>query len=158
MRALLVSLLVLVPTFAAALPNEFTQEGLLIDAQGRALEGAHAITARIYAADVGGQPAFEERHPVVTLFDGYYAIAIGSRIALDPTLFNQPALWLAIAIDDGDELTPRTALRKVPAAMVADVALTVVGDINPSSVSVDDRLVINGDGEWVGPAAELQGP
>jgi hypothetical protein len=46
----------------------------------------------------------------------------------------------------------------VPAAMVADVALTVVGDINPSSVSVDDRLVINGDGEWVGPAAGLQGP
>ena len=42
--------------------------------------------------------------------------------------------------------------------MRADIALAVPGNINPPSVTIHDRLVINDEGEWVGSPAGLRGP
>ncbi len=101
---------------------------------------------------------FDEQHPAVPFVGGYYAIAIGAEQPLDGALFRREGLWLGISIDRGEELSPRTPLRKVPASFVADVALDAVGDIHPDSVSIGDRLVIDGDGRWVGDPVGLQGP
>ncbi|MGK0358684.1 MAG: hypothetical protein ACI9U2_000977 [Bradymonadia bacterium] len=146
------------PAVSAALPNEFVQEGLIIDAQGRALAGAHDIVMRLYATDIGGAPLWEETHVNVEVFDGYYAVSLGSIQALAPTLFTRDEIYLSIAIDGGNELAPRTAVVKVPAAFAADVARNVTGDITPNSVAVGGQPVIDVNGRWVGDPTGLVGP
>ena len=143
---------------AQALPDEYAQEGLVLDVDGLPMEGRHQITVRLYAAAAGGAPLYLEVHPNVDLFEGYYFVAIGSRTPLDRSLFTRNTLFYSIAIDDGAELAPRTPLRKVPAAMVADVALSVKGDIDVTSVSVGGQRVINDAGRWVGDPTGLVGP
>ena len=150
--ALLLTVLgaVWLPAAAWALPDQILQEGLLLDDGDQPLEGQHRLRVRLYPAAAGGQPIFEEVHPAVVVFQGYYAIAIGSEQALPDGIFARPALYLGLSIDGGPELTPRTPLGKVPAAFVADVAQDAVGDIHPSTVSIGERLVIDGNGRWVG--------
>ena len=46
MRKLLILLAILTPGLATALPDTYTQEGLLVDANGVALAGAHDLTVR----------------------------------------------------------------------------------------------------------------
>ncbi len=159
MRWWWVFLSVLAPVAAQALPNQFAQEGILLDANGDPLEGARTVRVRLYAAAMGGAPVFEERHVGVQLFEGYYSVAVGSLVALDPALFASPQLYLAISIDDGPDLAPRTPLRKVPAAMHADIAVNATGDITPRSVAIAGvGQVINAQGRWVGNPTGLQGP
>ncbi|MCA9526388.1 MAG: hypothetical protein KC549_08850, partial [Myxococcales bacterium] len=158
MRKLLILLAILTPGLATALPDTYTQEGLLVDANGVALAGAHDLTVRLYAAAQGGAPLFSEVHRDVDLFEGYYAIAVGSVQPLSADLFERPSLYMGFSIDGGNELTPRTPLNKVPAAFVANVARNVTGDITPNSVSVGGQPVINENGEWVGNPTGLRGP
>ena len=158
MRKLLTLLMIALPGVSLGLPNQFVQEGLLVDRNGAPLDGAHSITLRLYAAAAGGAPLFEEVHANVQLFDGYYAVQVGSIRALDPALFARPELHLGIVIDNGAELAPRTPMTKVPAAFVADVATNVTGNITPRTVSIGGRVIINENGQWVGNPAGLAGP
>ena len=150
--------IVSLPALSWALPNEFVQEGLIIDAQGRALDGAHEIVMRLYATDVGGAPLWSETHADVAFFDGYYAVSLGSIQALAPSLFTRDEIYLSVAIDGGAELSPRTPLVKVPAAFAADVARNVTGDITPNSVAINGQPVIDVNGRWVGDPTGLVGP
>ena len=144
---------------AHALPDEVAQEGLVLDADGRPVAGVHALRMRIYGQPMGGAALFDERHPAVEFFEGYYFVALGTIEPLDPDLFGRDGLWLGVSIDGGPELAPRTAFRKVPAAFAADIAYEVVGDITPSSVSIEGAgLVIDQNGRWVGDPTGLRGP
>ena len=146
--------LALAPCVAQALPSEMMQEGLLLDADGNPLEGPRTIRVRIWNDLAAGQAVHDETFQNVQLVEGYYFIAIGSTRPLNASLFAGNA-FLGLTIDNGQELAPRLALRKVPAAFLAD---NVVGDITPRSVSVGGGVVINDRGQWVGPALGLQGP
>lgn len=158
MRTLLTLLMIALPGVSLGLPNQFVQEGLVLDRNGAPLAGPHTITLRLYAGAAGGAPLFEETHQQVQLFEGYYAVQVGSIRALDAALFARPELHMGISIDGGAELAPRTPLTKVPAAFVADVATNVTGNITPRTVSVGGNVVINENGQWVGNPAGLQGP
>ncbi|MEZ4435613.1 MAG: hypothetical protein R3F65_24680 [bacterium] len=149
--------LALTPT-AHALPHSIAQEGLVLDAQGRPVDGVHALRVRLYDRLAGGQPVFDERHPAVEFFEGYYAIAIGAVEDLPPDLFLAPDLWLGLTIDNGPELAPRTPLMHVPAALTAEIARNAIGDITPRTVSVNGALVIDQNGRWVGDPTGLRGP
>lgn len=146
------------PLGAAALPDHFVQEGLVLDGEGRPIEGEHTVRVRLYPIERGGAPVFEEVHRAVVFFEGYYAVAIGSENRLTAAVFDQPGVWLGVSIDGGAELEPRTALGKVPAAFVADLARNAVGDLTPRSVTVGGRLVIDAAGRWVGDPTGLRGP
>ena len=150
----LASLASLWVTSAAALPNEFAQEGLLVTQDGDPVQGAHTIRVRLWNASAGGVTLHDETFADQQLVEGYYFVGIGSTRALNPAIFSGN-VWIGITIDAGAELAPRIALRKVPAAMIADNA---TGDITPRSVSVGGRAVIDANGNWVGPALGLQGP
>ena len=148
----------LLPTIASALPDHVAQEGLLIGQDGAALDGEHDLTVRIYDRERGGEPLMVERHRRVAVEEGYYFLAIGSVEALDGAWFLLDELYFTLAVDEGAEMAPRTPLRKVPAAFVADVAVNAVGDITPRTVSVGGDVVINADGQWVGDPTNLRGP
>ncbi|MCB9551126.1 MAG: hypothetical protein R3F65_21380 [bacterium] len=143
---------------AWALPRQFIQEGVVFDAQDRPLDGQHRVRVRLYPVLAGGAAVFEEVHPAVVFFDGYYAIAIGSEQPLGAAVFAADALYLGMSIDNGAELAPRTAIARVPAAFVAEVAENATGDITPRTVTVGGRQVIDGAGRWVGDPAGLRGP
>jgi hypothetical protein len=155
---LFLALGLMLPSVAFALPNEIAQEGLILDGNGLPFEGAHDIRIRLYPVPVGGAALFHELHAGVEFFEGYYYIALGSIEALDPMLMARPTLYMGVEIDGGNELVPRTPLAKVPAAMVADIALGVVGDINVDSVAIGGQLVVNDNGQWVGDPTGLVGP
>lgn len=157
MRKLLLLAGLLLPAMSWALPNEFVQEGLVFE-DGAALDGPNDVLIRLYANEQGGEPLFEEAHEGTAFFDGYYAVSIGSIEDLSASMILRPTLYLGISINGGRELEPRTAIVKVPAAFVADVAENVVGDITPRTVSIGDALVINEDGQWVGDPSGLRGP
>jgi len=154
---IIVSAALLLPAAAWALSDHFVQEGVFLDGNGAVIEGDHTLHVRLWDRLAGGQVLLDETHEDVPFFEGYYAIAIGSLDDIDPAIFRGD-VFLGIALDDGDELRPRTRLTKVPGAFVADVALDVLGDIHPSSVSIGERAVIDSDGEWVGPPGNLRGP
>ena len=158
MHRLLLFLCLLLPSVSWGLPRQFAQEGFVVTDDDRAVDGRHDITIGLYVVVRGGQPIFEETHVNVEFFDGYYSIAIGSVEALPEDLFWEDEVYLGITLDDGREMTPRIPLLQVPAALTAQVALDVVGDIHPNSVSIGNDLVINEDGEWVGDPAGLRGP
>ena len=157
-KALLLSLLLL-PSMALALPNQIIQEGVVLDDEGAPMQGEHDIRVRLYEAEDSVLPFYDERHPDVEFIDGYYAIVIGGRDPISAEDFMRESIFLGITIDQLPEMTPRTALRKVPAAFTAEVAFGVRGDIVPTSVAIDGvGVVINDEGEWVGSAVGLRGP
>lgn len=155
--AVLLGAVLLVTGAAHALPDQFMQEGLLTTDDGAPLDGVHRFRVRLLDAPRAGALLFEEIHPDVELHDGYYSIAIGSVEALPADIF-AGEVYLSLSIDDGAELLPRVRLAKVPGALVADVAYSVVGDIDPRSVSVGGNLVIDEFGRWVGDPGGLRGP
>ena len=150
--------LALFPAYAWALPQTFVQEGLVTEGNGRPLNGNHRVEVRLYSAAQGGNQLHAEVHPVVPFINGYYAISIGSEAALPANLFQDPKVFLAVKVDNGDWLEPRTEIQRVPAAFVANWAENVTGDITPNSVTVNGLVVIDDAGKWVGDPTGLRGP
>ncbi|MEE2828194.1 MAG: putative metal-binding motif-containing protein [Myxococcota bacterium] len=83
---------------------------------------------------------------------GYYSIHLGEQVALDDLLFSGEGVWLEVVID-GEVLVPRQEVVSVPYALRAVATEHVEGGVvDAAEVSVDGTLVIDGSGNWVGPA------
>ena len=147
----------LAPLAALAMPNEFAQEGLLLDANGLPLQGRHSVAVRFYNAANGGVASFTETHLNLDLVEGYYFISVGSLSPITAQTF-RGEVYMSFAVDAGAEMAPRIRLRKVPGALLADVAIDAIGDVHPTTVTVNNRQVIDAQGRWVGDVAGLQGP
>ena len=152
------ALIAAAPTVVQALPNELVQEGLLLDALRQPYDGEYTLRVKLYDVPVDGQPIFEEIHDAVPVVNGYYAVVVGSEVPLPADIFQKENVYLGLSVGDGAELSPRTPLRKVPAAFYANTANDVRGDINPKTVTVGGDMVINAQGEWVGSPIGLRGP
>lgn len=143
---------------AHALPTQFVQEGYLTNQNGAPIHGQATLRLRLYAQPAGGAPLFEEIHQDAVLINGYYAVSVGSINPIPDAIFQRTEVFLGLRVNDGDELRPRTAIMKVPAAMEADTAVNVIGDITPNSVTVGGIQVIDAQGKWVGDPTGLRGP
>ena len=142
-------------TAAADVPDLLTQQGRLFDASGAPVNGAVEFTFSIYDTATGGEPIWTETQ-TITLEEGYFSARLGDSTPLDESLFDvKSTLYLAVAIADDPEMTPRQPLLSVPYALLANNA---VGDITPRTVTVDGTEVIDKNGNWVGPSSGLQGP
>jgi hypothetical protein len=77
--------------------------------------------------------------------------------------FTGDTLYLGVTIG-GEQLSPRLSMRSVPYALKSSTAQNAVGDLTPSSVTIGDVVidasgvtiggnnVIDGSGQWSGPA------
>ena len=148
------------PMGAFALPDVFVQQGYVVNNNGQPLNGRFDITIRLYNGAQRGDVLFEENHPGVDIQDGLYVVAVGSQNAeaFSQSLFFEETLFLGISFDGGEELSPRTRITKIPAAFVADVALSVRGEIEPTAVRIAGEVVIDARGQWVGSPVGLRGP
>ncbi len=150
MRQTLHLLLVLVWSGAAlALPNTLSQEGYLLDDQGRGMEGLVSLHFSLYRQAQGGVDIWNEDHQV-QMVRGYYALELGALNPLPP-LSSEESLWLGITLPDRGEIQPRQALQSVPYALVGE---DVTGDLSPRSIWIADLLVIDEEGNWRGAPVE----
>ncbi|MTT53032.1 hypothetical protein F1529_11120 [Alcanivorax sp. VBW004] len=99
---------------------------------------------------------------VITAEDGRYSVVLGAEPhnSLPDDLLGSDQVELGLAIDGDSEMTPRLAVTtgSVPYALQAREAEQVTGDIEPLSLSIGGQLLINENGEWVGPDSGLIGP
>ena len=142
-----------------------TYQGELTALDGRPLEGPRTIQLRLYREDSGGIPLWEETHSNVPLREGRFTLLLGQAQALPDFLDVQSPLYLAVRVDEEPELEPRqpvgVSLRALRSRLagVAEHARDVSGEaIDPSSLSIRGRRVIDESGRWVGEPTGLQGP
>lgn len=146
--------LVIAPAAAKAdAPHFLSQQGRLLDVAGRPITGTVKIRFSLYTQPDGGDPFWTEAIDV-PLTDGYFDVVLGRTVALDPARFDGLSVFLGFTVQDDPEMSPREEIVSVPYALVAG---DVRGDIHPGSVSVGGNVVIDQNGNWVGPSAGLAG-
>jgi len=150
------------PATAAGVPPMLTEQGRLIDSSGNPVTGSATFTFRIYATQSGGVALWTETQPPITLDSGYFSAQLGSSVPFTQAMFQTSAtaatsLYLGIQVNTDAELSPRQPLLTVPYAFVAN---NVVGDISPTSISINGQSVVDTNGNWVstGSTTGLLGP
>lgn len=113
---------------AAAIPDQVNVQGALRDATGALMAGDLSLTIRIYAAQTGGTPLWQETQ-VVTVAGGLFSTLIPGVPASNPfpadLWTSGTRRWLAIQPAAQAEL-PRTPLVSVPTALHAGTAGTAL--------------------------------
>ncbi len=105
--------------------RHISYQGMLTDANSQPLTGLHALTLRIYTADTGGIPLFEETQKVTLSSSGLFNVLIGAIRPLEPLSFVNPTAdryYLGVSVDGMQELSPRSPLTDVTNAFFADTA------------------------------------
>jgi hypothetical protein len=138
----------------AAVPQGMTEQGRLFDSTGNPLLGSASVTFTMYDAPVGGAVLWTETQSV-PLDVGYFSAQIGSVTPVPVSVWDGSVRYVGITVGSDPEMTPRHATHSVPYALVAGDA---VGDIHPTTVSVNGQQVIDATGSWVGSPTGLVGP
>jgi len=99
-------------TAVAQIPNVLSHQGLLTDASGVPLEGSFNLTFSLYQMPTGGTALWTETHTSVPVQNGTFSVRLGSITPFGISFDQQ--LYLALAIDGGAEMAPRSALSSVP--------------------------------------------
>lgn len=137
-------------------------EGRIFDDRGRPLEAPATLTFRLYDAPDGGAPLWTETLPDVVVAAGDFAVLLGLVEPLPADLPPGSSLFLGIEVDGDVEQRPRTPVGAALRARFADLAERARrlsgGVVDATELRVGGRLVVDGDGQWVGPTAGLAGP
>jgi hypothetical protein len=139
---------------SSAVPSTLTQQGRLLDSAGAPATGSVQMKFTVYDAASGGTTLWTETQ-TITLDDGYFSARLGETTAIGSTVFDGSTRYLGVQVGTDAEMTPRQAMVSVPYALMANNA---VGDITPTSISVNGTQVISSSGTWVGPSSGLVGP
>jgi Collagen triple helix repeat (20 copies) len=120
------------------------------------------VVFRLYSQASGGTALYIEMQSV-DVVDGLFSTAIGQVTPLPQSLFDsQGTLYLGVTLGTDQEAQPRTRLVSVPFALRARSSAQADDvpdkDITPRSISVNGQLVIDANGNWVGPNSGLMGP
>ncbi len=100
--------------------------GVLTDAAGTPLTGAHTIIVTLFDQAEGGTALWSDTLPVTADARGRYGAHLGSGLALPLEIFHsEQARWLGVTVDGHD--LPRTMLAAVPYALKAADADTLGG-------------------------------
>ena len=133
-------------------------QGQLYGAHG-AVNASFPMTFHLYQEAEGATPLWTESWAAVPVVDGTFLVELGAQTPLTDLGDLDRSLYLGIVVGDHAEMTPRlllgTALRARWAFHAQDVTDE---DINPRTVSVGGRLVIDDSGAWVGSGGAEMGP
>ncbi len=126
--SVLVVIIALTSTSAAAVPRLINYQGALSDSRGVAVEGAHTLTFSFYSSTDAGAPAlWREVHRNIDVTDGLFHVVLGSVNPIPDRTFASGQLWIGISVDNDPEIEPRMQMTAVPWAIRAAVADAVVG-------------------------------
>ena len=144
----------LAPALAFGVPLQVAHQGEVEDSNGPVTATLEFTFSLYDAAEDGNEVWSEDRS--IDVVDGDYSVLLGSETAIDSVLFVEPALYLQIAIEDGEPLLPRQPVASAPYAVVAHTAENLSGgSVDASSISVNGTSVVNSEGDWIGPAGSI---
>ncbi len=142
-------------SIALAVPMQLTQQGRLLDNSNNPVSGAHLLTFRIYDDMTSGDLLWTEAL-TVNFNNGYYATVLGANEfgnPLDSVILSAYPVYLEVQLDQNAPFSPRQNFRSVPYAQIAGIAESVDGgNVRASSIAIGGTVVIDGDGNWVGPS------
>ena len=149
---------VFIAAAAWAVPSQLAHQGRLLDVEGAALTGEHALTFALFDAATEGAEVWSETI-TVNIVGGFYSVVLGADEGanpLDDLVLSNPPLWLELTVDDGEPLLPRHELLSVPYAVLAGTATNVEGGyVDATEVAVDGTTVIDAAGNWIGPTPPM---
>lgn len=136
----------------AQMPRTFAYQGVLANSSGTLIsDGTHNLKVIMYDNSIGGLSVFSETQSVLVV-KGIFNMIIGSFNPIPVSLKFDRAYFLAVSVDGGAEMTPRTVMTATPYAMhaatadqansLAPGATGVVSSIN----SLSGGLTIQGGG------------
>ncbi len=155
---LLTAATVVAASTAWAVPMQLAHQGRLLDADSVPLDGSHTLGFALYDAELDGTVIWSEDVEAL-MTGGFYSVVLGVDEAdnpLDDLVLGGGPLWLELRVDSGEPLEPRHQLLSVPYAVMAGTATNVEGGyVDATEVAIDGDLVIDGDGNWVGPTPSV---
>jgi len=128
-------------------PRLLNYQGHLQTAADSLLDGSVQIVFSIYNVETGGIPLWSETHTMEVRVGRFHAL-LGRLTPFPETLFAQSECYLALKIDDDQELLPRQRIVSVAYALRSAQANDVSGrDISPKSISLSGgKASIDPDG------------
>jgi hypothetical protein len=141
------------------IPATLAFQGRLTLQAGGNVNGAVALTLRVYNDPAGGAARWTENQPAVAVNNGLFAVELGRGTGFPPALFDGRPLFLGVQVASDPEMVPRLPIPSQAYAQLAAEAVDVrARDIHPRTVSVGAGTVIDATGRWVGSPTGLQGP
>jgi len=128
-RALLASLslfgllLCLPGSSSAQVPPILHFQGRLLDAGGAPVSDQVNLEFRLYADAMDGDALWTERHGQVGVSGGAFQVYLGLNAPFEAVFADGEPRFLGIAVNGGDELTPRQPIAASAYAMLAAVAV-----------------------------------
>ena len=109
------------PALASDSTTTISYQGRLADSSGNPVTTSGVgMQFRLYNADTGGSPLWEEPHTAVPVEDGLFHVLLGSTNSIPVSLLaSNSTLWLGITVGSDSEMTPREQIASVPYAMIA---------------------------------------
>jgi len=126
---------------AEAFPTSTTFTARLAD-DGVPVEGSVTLTLALYAAASGGTGLWSETQ-AAQADNGLISVAMGGQTPLELATFDGQDLWLEVTVN-GTVLSPRSQIRAVPYALVADTAQHL-GSLGPTDVAEAGHTHAAGD-------------
>ena len=126
---------------AWAVTASITQQGRLFASDGEPMSGQTTLDFRLYDAETGGDPIWSEE--IVTDLDdsGFYSLELGGESnPIDAATLQGEVIYLGLAVNGAEELTPRLKVTAVPYAIWAEKA-TAVADGAIGAAAIADGAI-----------------
>lgn len=108
-----------------AVPTRIPFQGYLTDDLDAPIDNTVSMSVSLFDALTAGTLVWGPEVHSVDVSEGIFQVELGETVALDPADFQgNAALYLAVTVDGGDELSPRTQLLAAPFAMNAELVET----------------------------------
>jgi hypothetical protein len=99
-------------------------QGRLLDSEGHPVDGARAMTFRLYPQATEGTPLWSGMFPV-PVEHGLFSV----NLPVPPDLFDGQALWLGVQVEGEAEMVPRQQLTPVPYAFSLRPGAVINGNL-----------------------------
>jgi hypothetical protein len=125
-------------TNSFAQTRTFSYQGLVCDAAKGSLTGVHQLTVKLYDSPVEGRVIHSESF--TTSFDnGIFNVIVGSTQPIGASVSFEKQYWIAVSIDGGAELSPRTTIVSTPTAIHAEAASSLLAGATGAVRSMNGR-------------------
>jgi len=132
----------------AQVPSSISYQGSLTNLSGDALNGSYNLQFRIYETSSGGTQIWDQNNTNVNITNGVFSVILNN---LENLSFDQQ-YWLAISVNGGSELTPRTPLTSVPYSLTTKSIpnnIVTTNKITNQAITLD-KISKNGAAEGKG--------
>src|SRR5579871_2396092 len=139
---------------ANPVPPTIDQQGRFLKMDGTPETGTLMVTFALYDAATAGSMLWSETQSLALDVAGFYATALGAQTPFPAGTWDGRTLFLGITVEGEAEMTPRQPVVSVPYALRAGVAVDAVGDIHPTSITVNGKTIVDSMGNTtiMGPA------